>query len=284
MGSATQSDCAAGTFQPSGGATLCPSATPGHFVAGTASATQSDCAAGTFQPSGGATLCLSATPGHFVAGTASATQTACSLGTYQPASGQTFCIPAAVGYYVDTTGAAAQTPCPRDATTATTGSTSVADCFVPGTLLTAQAQAMDGDLKVAQGSTLSAGYDFTMPGNHPAATVGFLATSVTFNATCASGTPGSQTIVVNIVHQSYLDPASSSAWYPSGDQNDVSTYQGSTTVPSFCDPGALVRLQQGGTFSTHVTSTDNQDKVNIRWHYMDGTGGGWSGTYGVTPS
>ena len=152
-----------------------------------------------------------------------------------------------------------------------------------GTPLTTKTQAMAGDLKVAQGSTLSAGYDFTMPGSHPAATVGFLGTTVTFNATCASGTPGSQPIAVYIDDQGYDDPANSSAWYPSGDQNDDSTYQGSTTVPSFCDPGALVRLQQGGTFSTYVTSTA-QNKVNLRWHYKDGKVSGWSGTYSVIPN
>jgi hypothetical protein len=157
-------------------------------------------------------------------------------------------------------------------------------CPPATTPLVTQTQAMNGDQKVKQGSTLSAGFDFTMPGNHPAATVGFLGSKVTFNATCATGTPHSMTITVNIADQSYTDPLNSFAWYPSGDQNSPSTYQGSTTVPSFCDPGALVRLQQGGTFSTNVTSTDKKDKVNVRWHYMDVTGGGWSGTYSVTPS
>jgi len=46
----------------------------------------------------------------------------------------------------------------------------------------------------------------------------------------------------------------------------------------------LVRLQQGGTFGTNITSTDTKDKVNVRWHYLDVTGGGWSGTYSVVPS
>jgi hypothetical protein len=275
--------CSPGSYSATGYGP-CTAASPGNYVSTAGATGQTPCTPGTFQPNSGATSCNQADPGHFVAGTASATQAACSLGTYQPASGQMSCIPAGIGYYVDTTGATAQTPCPGDETTATTGSTSIGDCFVPGMLLTTKAQAMDGDLKVAQGSTLSAGFDFTMPGGHPAATVGFLAASVTFNATCASGTPGSQTIVVNITDQSYLDPANSSAWYPSGDQNDVLTYQGSATVPSFCDPGSLVRLQLGGTFSTHVTSSDTQDKVNVRWHYKDGTGGGWSGTYSVIPS
>ncbi len=159
-----------------------------------------------------------------------------------------------------------------------------AACPPATTPLVTKTQAMNGDQKVKQGSTLSAGFDFTMPGNHPAATVGFLGSKVTFNATCASGTPGSMTITVNMPNESYTDPANSPAWLPSGDQNAASTYQGSTVVPTFCDPGALVRLQQGGTFSTGVTSTDKKDKVNVRWHYMDMTGGGWSGTYSVVPS
>jgi hypothetical protein len=33
-----------------------------------------------------------------------------------------------------------------------------------------------------------------------------------------------------------------------------------------------------------VSSTDTQHKVNLRWHYLDGTGGGWSGTYSVMTS
>jgi hypothetical protein len=162
-----------------------------------------------------------------------------------------------------------------------------------GTPLTTHTQAMDGNLQVHQGSTLSVGYDFTMPGNHPQAAVRFLGTTgsgaadsatATFTATCASGSQGSRTIEVDIFDHSYNDPANSTAWYPSGDQNDTSTYQGSVTVPSFCTSGALVSLQQGGTFSTNVSSTDTQDKVDLRWHYEDGTGGGWSGSYGVVPS
>ena len=157
------------------------------------------------------------------------------------------------------------------------------DCVLPGTQLVTQAQAMDGDLNVEQESTLSVGYDFTMPGSHPAATVGFISPKVVFNATCASGTPRSVPIPVNIQNQTYPVPANNSAWYPSGDQTSAATYQGAATVPKFCDDGALVRLQQGGTFSTNVMSTVEQVKVNVRWHYRDenGAGGGWSGTYSV---
>src|SRR5579862_2670409 len=153
-----------------------------------------------------------------------------------------------------------------------------------GTLLVTSIQAMEGDLKVAQGSILRAGFDMTMPGGHPTAAVVFLGTSITFAATCASGTPGTATIVVAIGSQSYVDPTSDSGWYASGDQQDGSTYQGSAVVPSFCDAGALVRLQQGGFLSTSVASSDTQDPVHVRWHYNCGGAGGWSGTYSVIPS
>jgi hypothetical protein len=144
-------------------------------------------------------------------------------------------------------------------------------------------QAMEGDLKVAPGSTLQVGYDFTMPGSHPAATVTFVGARVVFHATCVSGTGGA-TLTVPINDQAYPDAANSSAWLPSGDQSNAVTYQGSLTVPDVCN-GGLVRLQQGGTFMTGITSTDTSDKVNVRWHYRDGTdSGGWSGTLGVIPS
>ena len=151
----------------------------------------------------------------------------------------------------------------------------------PGAL-TMGPQAMEGDLKVAPGDTLSVGYDFTMPGNHPQAAVSFLGGSVSFNATCVSG-PGQGSIVVALADATYTDPQNSSAWYPSGDQHDASVYQGTTSIPDLCN-GGLVRLQHGGTFTATVASTDETDKVNVRWHYSaNGTSGSWSGTRGVVP-
>jgi hypothetical protein len=110
---------------------------------------------------------------------------------------------------------------------------------------------MEGDLKVNPGDTLRVGYDFTMPGQHPATTLLFSQTTVTFQAVCASGSGGGS-IVVNIMNQSYTDPQNSSNWYPSGDQNASSVYQGSITVPNLCGGGTM-RLNQGAAFSSAVS-------------------------------
>src|SRR5205814_10114892 len=91
-------------------------------------------------------------------------------------------------------------------------------------------QAMEGDLKLAAGATLTMGYDFTMPGSHPAANVSFVGAQVTFAYTCV-GTSGSGNFSVPIADQSYADPLNSSAWYPSGDQHNPAVFQGSYSIP-----------------------------------------------------
>jgi hypothetical protein len=111
---------------------------------------------------------------------------------------------------------------------------------------------MEGNLIVNPGDTLDVGYDFTMPGQHPAVTLVFQQTTATFQALCASG-KGGGTIVVQIPDGSYTDPQNSPSWYPSGKQNDPAVYQGSITVPDLCG-GKPLSLRQGAKFSATVGS------------------------------
>ncbi len=143
-------------------------------------------------------------------------------------------------------------------------------------------QDMEGDQKLAPGTVLEVGYDVTMPGNHPAATVSFVSASVTYQATCVSGSGGGS-FTVPIANQSYSDPQNSTAWYATGDQQSAAAYQGSIAVPNLCN-GGLVRLQQGGTFTAGIASTDTTNSVSVRWHYSaNGSSGSWSGTLSVVP-
>jgi hypothetical protein len=151
-----------------------------------------------------------------------------------------------------------------------------------GAAISMATQAMEGNLKVKPGDTLMAGYDFTMPGNHSAATVLFTTTMVTFQAQCVTGAGGG-TIVVHMPDSIYTDPVNNSQWFPSGDQHSPLTYQGSITVPDLCAGGQMI-LKRGGTFTAQVQSTDTTDKVNMRWHYSaNGSSGSWSGTASIIP-
>jgi hypothetical protein len=108
-------------------------------------------------------------------------------------------------------------------------------------------QAMEGDLKLAPGTTMLAGYDLTVPGNK--ASLSFTVTNpqVVFQLRCVSGaTPSPSTMTVTMPTQAFT--ITNAAWYPSGDQHNSLVYQGSTTVPDACD-GGQVRFNQGGTFS-----------------------------------
>jgi hypothetical protein len=143
-------------------------------------------------------------------------------------------------------------------------------------------QAMEGDLRVRPGDTLSAGYDFTIPCSHAAASVQFTSATATFQAKCVSGSGGGS-IVVALTDGSYSDPANSGQWLPSGDQHSSLVYQGSVSVPNLC-AGGQMSLKNGGTFSAQVQSTDSTDAMNIRWHYSArGSAGGWSGTLSFIP-
>jgi hypothetical protein len=126
--------------------------------------------------------------------------------------------------------------------------TKTAPCASP---LNMGPQAMEGDLKITPGTVLSAGYDFTLPGNNAAVTVSVGTPKVVFAVNCVSGaTPSATTLTVSMPTQSYA--VTNSDWYPSGDQHSPLVYQGSTVVPDLC-AGGQVRLNQGGTFTASVS-------------------------------
>jgi hypothetical protein len=147
--------------------------------------------------------------------------------------------------------------------------------------LTMGPQSMEGNLRVPPGTMLRAGYDFTIPGAHPAATIEVDGAQLSFVTSCANGTQGSVTVA--IPDASYSDPANSPSWYPSGDQHSDLVYQGELAVPDVCDGGAVGISK--GLFTSTFSSDVPVSKVNARWHYSaNGTSGSWSGTASVTPA
>jgi len=125
--------------------------------------------------------------------------------------------------------------------------TATAPC---GQTTTWQQQAMEGNLQVNPGTTIMAGFDFTMPGNNSLWNLSFTSTKVVFAVDCGSGaTPSQPTFTITVPDQSFA--VSDSNWYPSGDQHSTLVYQGSITAPNLCAGGAL-RLDKGGIFSTSL--------------------------------
>lgn len=112
-------------------------------------------------------------------------------------------------------------------------------------------QSMEGDLKVSPGTTLLAGYDFTVPGNNSPRTLTVNNPTLTFTVKCVSGaSPSASTFKVSMPTATYS--FSDSQWYPSGDQSSSAVYQGSISVPNLCGGGQL-RLNQGATFTASLS-------------------------------
>jgi len=109
-------------------------------------------------------------------------------------------------------------------------------------------QAMEANLQVTPGTTLRAGYDFTLPGNTTSLTMTVSAALVTFAVSCVSeAIPSAATLTVLLQAQTYQ--ITGSQWYPSGDQSSSLVYQGSVSVPALCGPAAAISLAKGGTFT-----------------------------------
>ena len=138
---------------------------------------------------------------------------------------------------------------------------------------------MEGNLAIAAGSTVQAGYDFTMPGSHPDAHVTFTNGSVTLQVTCPDNSV--HPLIIDLPTLVYDDPQNSSAWLPSGDQSSSLVFQGST-ISTVCGT-QTGHAPKGATFTAQVCSDDAVNKVNVRFHYRDNSSGGWSGTKSVTP-
>ena len=141
---------------------------------------------------------------------------------------------------------------------------------------TTKAQAI-GSGKVEPGSTLTAGYDFTIPGKHPATDVLFVDGQVTFEATCT------------VRHRRRDDHgAAAEPGVPRrGEREGLVPERRPQIGPHVAGIDHRSRpLRRGqvrlgkGTFSARVLATTTPVKVNFRWHYLSG---GWSGTYSVTP-
>jgi DNA-directed RNA polymerase specialized sigma24 family protein len=109
-------------------------------------------------------------------------------------------------------------------------------------------QAMDGNLRVTPGTTVQAGYDFTLPGNTNSLTMTVSVARVTFAVSCVSGAvPSAPALSVALQAQTYQ--ITDSSWYPSGNQSSPLVYQGSVPVPALCGPDGEISLAKGGTFT-----------------------------------
>jgi hypothetical protein len=104
--------------------------------------------------------------------------------------------------------------------------------FTPGSV---------SDAVAGPGTTVTVGYDFSLPGNKSTVTVVYGSPFAVFELTCLDGTNVTP-FAAPLPSQAYA--VNNGAWIPSANPNDPLTYQASFTVPDICG-GGKVRLTKG---------------------------------------
>ena len=144
-------------------------------------------------------------------------------------------------------------------------------------------QSMEGALHVRPGDPLDGGFDFTIPGGHPAETVSVSGATVAFLVQCPDGSTPAP-IVIHLPDYTVTVPAGDSNWFPSGDQAAAATQQGRLSAPDRCS-GQTMNDSRGAQFNATFSSTSTTDDLHVRFHYADPVGpSSWSATLAVQPA
>ena len=145
---------------------------------------------------------------------------------------------------------------------------------------------MTQPLDINSGDTVLAGYDLSMPGGHPAATVSLAGGNVQTDVSCPNGS--SYTLTIPVPDQSYSIPANDDSWLPSASEKSPLVYQSSATAPA-CSGGVAKSAYFSALGVSNgvgnppkapgFSTTDMADPLNVRFHCSDnGAGGRWSPT------
>jgi hypothetical protein len=141
---------------------------------------------------------------------------------------------------------------------------------------------MEGNIPVSPGDTVRGGWDLSMPGAHPAATVSIATAGVGVSVTCPDG--HTQWVGMGFPDQAFTVAANDTSWHPAADSGSPAVWQGSTVAPRDLCHGSTGRSTKGAAMVANVTSSDTVDTVSLRFHYSDGSPGSWSAAKSFQPS
>jgi hypothetical protein len=122
---------------------------------------------------------------------------------------------------------------------------------------------MEGAIQISARDYVAAGYEFRLPGSHPAADVTFSNASVTISGRCSNG--GTGTITIWMTSRPYHVAAGDAGWQPGS-----ATYQGAAQAPaSLCGGAGTLDASSGATFTADVHAGDPAARVDVAFHYRD---------------
>jgi hypothetical protein len=137
---------------------------------------------------------------------------------------------------------------------------------------------MEGDLHISPGDWISGGYNFKFVSGSHAETLFTVMATVTVPVVCPDKTV--QNIVIPLGQPGQLDgggatsvtydvPAGYTKNLPTGDQNNILTWQGAVQAPANLCGGMVGRNQTGAVFNATVSQNPQVGLVDWQFHYRD---------------
>ena len=128
---------------------------------------------------------------------------------------------------------------------------------------------MEGHLSILPGDWISGGYSFKFVNGSHAATTFTVTGTVTLAVTCPHGGGTGGTIFVSLGTVPYSIAANDTHWLPTGDANNVLSWQGSALAPDLCG-GQPMDNSKGAVFTATVAQNPSTGSlVDFRFKYRD---------------
>jgi hypothetical protein len=138
-----------------------------------------------------------------------------------------------------------------------------------GKTFTIGPSSMEGHLTIHAGDFFNGGYSFKFKDNTHVATQYSVSATVAVPVTCPKGGGPGGTILIDLGTRTYNVPAGNTDWLPTGDQNSILSWQGSTVTPDLCG-GFPMDNARGAVFTATVSQNPATGSlVDFRFKYRD---------------
>jgi hypothetical protein len=149
-------------------------------------------------------------------------------------------------------------------------SATVVSTTTTGKTFTIGPSSMEGAILISNGDWVNGGYSFKFKSNTHLATNFSVHATVSLTGPCIGGGPTTDTFTFPLNDATYAVPAGNTSWLPTGDANNVLSWQGSVVASGICGGIGKLDARKGAVFTATVSQDPPSGSlVDFRFKYRD---------------